>query len=247
MKCEHCGAVLTPQALECGFCRAPTPAGLRAREQAEHEQRARAQWASASEQQERFAAQARLQSTSSQSLWWSIGGFFICCMPVAVVGLIQGLRARGLARSIGAPLPGRALAGLILSGIGSASSIALFTAAMIGSSQDKEAAETRIKVLEAQTQIPAQAASMTQPTACALAEAYALKSGYDDAEGQNLARFDCLGKLTATSDSAALDAFRFAKNKKNYEVNVCFKRGARWYVTSLQEQACGAVPPAASK
>lgn len=247
MKCEHCGAILVSHAMECSFCRAPTAAGVRAREQAEYEERNRAVLASAATQQQTVAAQNRLQATVTQSMWWSIIGLVICCLPVALVGFVQGLRARGLAKSLGVPLPGGALIGLVLSSVGGLCSIGFATWVIISSGQDKDAADARIKILEGQTERPAMAAGLTQPTACALAEAYGLKTGHAGSAGYTLGHFDCLGKLTVEADKASLDTFRFMSGQKKLDVNVCFKRGARWYVTSMQEAPCNAAPPAASK
>lgn len=249
MKCEHCGAVLSPQAMACSFCQAPTAAAIRARQQAEYEQHQRAQQVAMAAQLERSAGLNRLQSTSTQSMWWSIAGLVVCCMPVALVGLVQGLRARGLAKTLNAPMPGQALTGLVLSGVGSLCSIGFYIYAIISSSQQDEAAAARIKVLDAQTQVPAMAAGLTQPTACALAEAYALKTGFAGNRGPTLDHFECLGRVVPTGDKADLEDFRFRKGATaKFDVHVCFKHGARWFVTALQEAPCsGPVLPASSR
>lgn len=193
-------------------------------------------------QLQRTATLHALQGTSNQSMWWSIAGLVVCCLPLAVVGFVQGVRARGLARTLGAPLPAQALTGLVLSAMGGLASVAFVTFAILSNNEDKAAADARIQVLEAQTNVPALAAGLTQPTACGLAEAYALKTGVPGHAGPTLAHFECLGRIAVTGDRADLENFRFRHGSSNgvLDRHVCFKRGARWFVTSLQDAPCSA-------
>jgi hypothetical protein len=72
-----------------------------------------------------------------------------------------------------------------------------------------------------------------------MAESFALKSGWDSHPGYSLQHFDCLGKVTPRSDRAQLGDFRFRwSSSGKYEVNVCFKRGAKWFVAEMRNDSC---------
>ncbi|RYZ66874.1 MAG: hypothetical protein EOP08_03965 [Proteobacteria bacterium] len=248
MKCEHCGAVVAVSALVCSFCQAPTLAGRRAHEQAEYAAREQARLHAAHEQQARMAAQLRLQSLSTHSMWWSGAGLIVCCLPVAALGIVQGLRARGLARTLGAVVPTGATVGLALGAFGSLASVGVWTWAIIASNQDEAEAAAKAQTLEAQAKPGSEATVLSRETACALAEAYTWKAGFDDVKGYRMKHPECLGKVTVDGDRAVLDDWRFAHTTTRYDVNVCFKRGGRWYVSEMKKGACweGAAPGAAS-
>lgn len=238
MKCEHCGAVVAVSALACSFCQAPTAAARRQREQAEYAAQQRASLQAAHEQQARVAAQGRLQSLATHSMWWSIAGLVVCCLPVATLGIVQGIRARGLARTLGAAVPFGATVGLALGGFGSLASVGVWTWAIISSNQDEAEAAAKVQVLEARAKSGSEATALGLETACALAEAYTWKNGFEGTNGYRMKSMECIGKVTVDGDRAVLDAWRFAHDSTRHDVNVCFKRGGRWYVAEMKNGAC---------
>lgn len=238
MKCEHCGAVLAPNAQACGYCRAPTAVARQAQQQAQYEAQVRAQWSAATAHRERSAEQTRLHSTASYSMWWSIASVLICCTPLSIVGLVQALRAKAMAKRLSTPMPTNAVLGLVLSTLSLLTTCSFYTYAIISSNQDKAAADARSKALDEQSAAGSTNAVLSHPTACALAESYALKNGYGTLRGPTLHEFECVGQITGSGKQADLDAFRFASGEKKLLVHACFAVGAKWYVTSLQETPC---------
>jgi hypothetical protein len=244
MNCEHCGAKIDLGAHTCPYCKVTTAAGAAAQQRLEHEGRARAEWAAAAEHHQAVAAHARMTSTASHALGWSIGGLLLCCLPLGVVGAVQGFRARSMAATLRAPVPAKATIGLVLGILSSLTSIGGFTTAIIQSNHDQERTDARIAVLDKQTAQAVSAPVVDNSTACALGEAYALRNGFDDHRGYTLGGFDCVGKLTTRGDAAELQDLRFKwSTSTKYEVNVCLKRGAKWYVSEMRKDRC----PAASE
>lgn len=241
MKCEHCGAVVAATALHCNYCQAPTAAGFRARQQAEHAEHAeheRMRWTAAQAQHASAAAKSRLDGMSTQSMWLSIAGTLVCCWPVAGAGLIQAVRARGLARKENVEAPFGAKLGLILGILGMLTSVGGWSAAIIGGNHDADVAKARIAVLEDKAKAGSESSSLDIATACALAEAHALKVGFDSHSGPTLHDFECLGKVAPDGDRATFDAFRFQYTSTHYETSVCFRHGARWYVHEMTKGTC---------
>lgn len=238
MRCQQCGAVNDPGALECRYCKATTPAGVQARQRREYEEAAARQRSAAVHAQEHQAARARLESASRQALGWSIGGLALCCLPLGIVGIVQGVRARRTAASLGVPLPITATIGLVLGCLGALVSVAVFTWAAIDSVKKSGQADVRIAELEKRAEARSADPVLAHETACTLAEAYALKTGYDSHPGYSLSGFECVGNLTVDGASAELDALRFRWSSDSVVAHVCFKRGARWYVEALEKDAC---------
>lgn len=238
MTCEHCGARLDPNALACSFCKAPTPLATQVRARQEEEARVRAAWQAQSESQRSSALQKQMESLGTHALVWSIVGVFLCCLPVSAIGVVQGMRARGLATQLRLPLPGRATTGIILGILGSLTSVALLTVGFIGSAQDQKAADARIAQLETSIGPRAKASTLEHDVACALAEIHARKSGFETQRGSSLDHFECVGRLSGGASEAQLENFRFTKSTTKFDVNVCFKRGAQWFVQDVQRDAC---------
>ena len=238
IKCEHCGAAIDAGAYECPYCKVPTRRAAEHRAQQEHHAHARAQWEAQQQYAQQQVLQNQLASTAKQSVIWSIIGIISCCTPFAIVGVVQGFRARGMATKLRAPVPGSATIGLVLSILGCVSSITLVTVALVQSHSDAEAAKQRTAELKKKLGDGASAARLDHPTACALAEIYALESGFDGHPGYSLDRFECVGKLTTAPEDAQLETFRFRWSSTSHDVNACFKKGARWYVTELRKGSC---------
>lgn len=238
MTCEHCGARLDPNALACSFCKAPTPLAAQVRARQEEEARVRAAWQAHSESQKALALQRRMESLATHALAWSIIGAFMCCLPVSAIGVVQGIRARNLATQLRMPSSGRARTGLVLGILGSVASIVLITVGFIGAAQDQEAANARIAQLERSIGPRVKASTLEHDVACALAEIHARRNGFANERGSSLGHFECVGRLSGGESEAQLEDFRFTKSTTKFDVNVCFKRGAQWYVQDMQRYAC---------
>lgn len=241
VKCAGCGALIDPLALTCQYCRLTTPAGVAAHQRAQAEAQQRAHL----EAQARFAQQAtaqqQMKSASTQALLCSILGTLLCCFPVGIVGIVLGVRARSLASRLGAPPPARATLALALGILSSVLSVAVLAYGFIQSGIDEENAKHRIATLEQELGAGPSRNELDRSTACGLAELHALRTGWDGRRGHSLAGFECLGKVRRSGDRAELDDFRFhpsTDTKRRFEVRVCFKRGAVWYVSEMREGAC---------
>jgi len=240
MSCENCGATIDPSILACPFCQASTPAAAVARRRREQEAEARAQAAAATQQQIAAAARARLESTATQALGWSIAGLVVCCLPLAIIGIVQGLRARAMATAAQAPLPGKATVGLGLGVLATVTSIGIVTSILIDNDRKQRSADARVAVLEQKIGAQASAPTLDHDTACALAEIHARRSGHDGHLGHALEHFECIGKLEVDQDRAELKDLRFRWSSTTYDASVCFKYGARWYVGELRSGPCPA-------
>jgi hypothetical protein len=240
MKCENCGATIDPGALACPFCQSPTPAAAFARQRREQEAQAQLRAAATAQEQAAAAARARLEATAGQALGWSIAGLVICCLPLAVIGVVQGLRARSMAAAARVPLPGKATVGLALGLLATLSSISAVTWAIRDGNRQEEYAAARLAVLRQKIDAHAGAPVLDHDTACALAEAHAIESGHDGHLGRTLEHFECVGKLAVDHDRAELSDLRFRWSSTTYDTSACFKYGARWYVGELRSGPCPA-------
>ena len=242
MKCAQCGALIDPIALACPYCRFTTPAGVAAHQRAQAEAQQRAHWETHAQHAQRAATNAQVQSASTHALVWSIVGTALCCFPVGVVGIVFGVRARSLAKRLGLPPPARATIGLVLGGLSCVLSVAGLVYGFIKAQADEDNAKQRIDAIEKTLGTRPSSPDLDQSTACGLAEVFALRSGWDGRRGSSLEGFECVGKVRRRSgERAELDDFRFHPNtdsQKRYDVKVCFKRGAVWYVSELREGAC---------
>ena len=247
MSCQSCGAVLDPAALSCPYCQAPTPAAAIAHQREMQAAEAHAQREAAARWQAEAAARARLETVAKQSVLWSVVGVFLCCLPLGVVGIVQGVRARGLAAEARVAVPASAQAGLWVGILSCVMSIVFLTWASVRSDRLEDQAHARIAVLEGETRAGATAPALDAKTACGLAEIYALQNGFDGQSGHDLSVFECAGKLSGGADRAALEAFRFHYGStKTDEATVCFERGTKWFVRQLTKDACPGAPPPAS-
>jgi hypothetical protein len=240
MKCQQCGAMIDPTVHACPFCKITTAAGVEARKREEWDAQQRAQWEAAQGAQQAAVGARQLDSTATWSLVCAGLGIVSCCTPFSIVGLVQGIRARGMAQRFRVPLPTKATIGLVLSIFSSVWSVSWITYGIIQSHYDQEAATERSEALQKRVAEKATQATLEHNTACALAEIYALQTGYSGHPGSSLDHFECVGKLRNAPDAAELQTFRFksGSSAKRYAVNACFKKGARWYVTELRADAC---------
>ncbi len=243
-KCTHCGAAIDPLALACPYCKMTTPAGVLARQREEHERKSHAQWhahaQAQAQQQDQVVTQRRLDSAATHALLWSIAGTVICCAPLGIVAIVLGARARSIASSRNMPIPVKATVGLILGMVSTVSSIGFFVYAIVASQREEAASKDRVAVIEKQIGGKAASAALERETACGLAEIHVLRNGWKGNRGQTLSQFDCVGKLAVSADHAALENFRFRYDtgNANYDVSVCFKRGGKWYVDEVRDDAC---------
>ena len=158
--------------------------------------------------------------------------------PFGIVGIVQGVRARGMAREARVPLPGVALAGLVLSVLSLFTSIGGIVLLDRSVEQDKTKAVARAAEVEKRVGRGAEAPVLTRDVACALAEAHLLREGHEKLDGWQIREVECLGKLTSNGDRAEIDLVRVKDVTKKYELHACFKRGGTWFVTSTTTLAC---------
>lgn len=236
--CELCGAPIDPLADACPFCKTMTKRGAEHRLELEYEAQARAQWEA---QRTWLAQQALVQSldrTATRSLVFSLIGLVVCCPPFGIAGIVQGLRARSMARQFSMTLPTSGRVGLVLSLLGTFTSISLLSFWMY----QEHASRSRIEELKLRVANEVAAATLSHDAACALAEAHLVEHGHDGHPGYSLDRIECPGAVRGGDGAAELEAFRFVwSTTSHYEVSVCFKKGATWYVTELSKGPCDGV------
>ena len=234
-RCAQCGAMIDPLAHACPYCQFTTPAGVAAHQQRQHH----AQWAAHATHQQMAAAVARMKSTSTQALVFGILGIVICCTPLGIVGIVQGVRARGMAREANAPVPGTATAGLVLSILSIVTSIAGIYFIDKGAKEDKAAAEQRAAAIDQRLGKRPEAKVLDRDVACGLAEAHLLREGHGGKAGYYLEEIQCVGRLESTAeDRAEIDVMRAKASGGGLEFRVCFKRGGKWYVSTTTTLAC---------
>jgi hypothetical protein len=245
--CNRCGAELPLDAWECPYCRTVTAHGFARREaeaaafraQAEADRARDHAFASA----QRAEAERSLQRSSRHALLWSLGGFFLCCSPLALVGLVLGFRSRALARRVGLVIPTTATLGIVLAVI----QMLVFTAAIGFGIHAERQVDARLETLERELGTKPEQPMLSQPTACGLAERFLLQNGHGEHSGTSIERLRCDGALTQTAGTAALAALEFEAGTEKVRANACFSRGARWSVTAIQERSCSEpAAPAAS-
>ncbi len=236
--CQRCGATLDPSATACPYCGTQTAYGHHvAREQAAFAQQA--QYAAHARQQaERAGADAPLKRTAMQALVASLLGSVFCCVPVAILGIVLGLRAKSIARQHGLVAPASSTAAVVVGSFGTA----LFAVLVVLFILDNQKHDARVEELEALIARSGTAPNLDQRTACALAEHRLLKDGYGETSGLSIDDFECSGKLEQVGERATLHDVRF-KPSTNPPVTatVCLAHGARWSVSELREDgSCAA-------
>jgi hypothetical protein len=179
-----------------------------------------------------------LEQTANTALILSLVGLFVCFFPIfQILAMVFYVRARALARQLSVAVPPRAMVGFAFSVVSLLMLVGGISWAIVSDNMDQERADARIAALEAQARAGALQASLTWGTACALAEIHVLKDGYGSQKGKDLVHFDCVGKVKEASGRPMLEHFSFRgdTNKTKFDVGVCFNRGAKWYVTEVNE------------
>lgn len=246
--CNRCGAELPLDAWECPYCRTLTAHGFARREAEAAAFRAQAEADRARDHAfamaQRAEAERSLRRSSRHAFLWSVGGFVLCCSPVALIGLVLGFRSRALARRVGLVIPTTATLGIVLA----LTQIAVFAAAIAFAIYAQSQVNARLEVLERELGNQPEQAVLTQPTACGLAERYLLQNGYDEHSELGIEDLRCDGALEQTASSAELKALEFEAGGKRVRASVCFARGARWSVSAVQARGCSeaGTPPAAA-
>lgn len=237
-KCAQCGAMIDPLVHECPYCRFVTPTGVAARQHHVAQQHYQQQAHARASYMHASITSARMKSTSTQALIFGILGILLFCTPLGIVGIIQGFRARGMARETQAPLPGTATAGLVLSIISVFTSIIGIVLLDQGVQEDKDAAEKRAVAIERRVGNKASATVLARDTACDLAEIHVWREG-DGQIGNHIAKsVQCMGKLTFEADRAELDLVRVKSGTEQNDSHVCFRRGDKWYVERFSSGPC---------
>jgi hypothetical protein len=241
VKCAQCGASIDPLALACTYCRFTTPAGVLAHQRAEAEAQKRSAWDAQAEYNARQVEQRRLERSSTHALVWSIAGLLLCCFPVGVVGIVMGSRARARSNKLRTPVPARATVGFVLGIVSCITSVGFLVFALVQNQMQEGDAQKRIAAIETRIGTKASAAVIDHDTACGLAELHTLRTGWAGSRGYTFDGFECAGKLDVRANGAQLDDFRFkssTNDTKRFELTVCLKRGAQWYVSEMRDGSC---------
>lgn len=238
-KCAQCGAMIDPLAHACPYCRFTTPAGVAAHQHAQQQAQQQAQWAAHAQHVQFAAARARLASTATQALVFGILGIVLFCTPLGIVGIVQGFRARAIAREAHAPVPGTATAGLVLAILSLVTSIVGIVLIDRSTQEDKAKADARAAAIEKRLGARMSASEIDRDTACGIVEAHLLREGYAGTAGYFLDDIQCIGKLQKTGpDTAEIDTIRAKNNSTKWEFRACLKRGGKWYVKDTSTGVC---------
>jgi len=174
---------------------------------------------------------------------WSLGGFLLCCSPLALIGLVLGFRSRALARRVGLVIPTTATLGIVLA----ITQMFVFAAALAFGIYAEIQLDARVEQLERELGTKPDQPVLSQPTACALAERFLLQNGYGKNSGTSIENLRCDGALEQNATSAELKSLEFKAGDEKVRANACFARGTRWSVSAVQELGCSERPaPAAS-
>lgn len=238
VRCSRCGATVGPVAPTCPYCNRITPAGEEAKRRAEQETRAQAQRVANA----RLEFERKITRTSMGSLALSLLGCLVCCLPLGVVAIVLGLRARKMALGGHMPVPTIAVVGVAIGALSCLISTAFWTHAIVKSYEnDEEVARDIVARRNALGNWPYEA-ELQHTTACKLGELYALENNVG-AKAASLGSFDCSGKLTVHwNNTATLDSLRYKAQGSLKDYSVCFKRGERWYVSQMTLGACPEPP-----
>jgi hypothetical protein len=232
VQCQRCGAALDLAVANCPYCGTLTAHGY-AMEQQRAAQSYHAQTsADFARANERLRAEDEVKKQARIGLITSIVGFFICCAPVTVAGLVLSLRAKSNARRFGIIAPASSTFGLILGIFGSLSTVGTWLGAFVFSpSADERRAELERRAAEA---------TLTSSMACELVDQRLESRGFGNEK--NIYTSTCNGRLAQRDNKAFLDGVRFHAEGKYVDASVCFTRGARWEISDVRaDQQCA--PP----
>jgi hypothetical protein len=166
------------------------------------------------------------------ALGWSLAGFFLCCFPLSIIGLVFGFRARKLAATQSAVPPATSTIGIALSAVG----LANFLVFAIWFGLDQAALSDRVAELSAKVAAADMNRELSQQTACDMAELRVRTDGWKDDTPIVIDGFDCPGQVAQKESQAELPDFSFnTSSNGRVTVTVCYKRGARWTVKQFRE------------
>lgn len=232
-RCTGCGAAVDLEALTCGYCGAPSPHAVRARNAAD-------QAALEREEAALKDARAQLDKRATNALIWSVVGVLVCCMPVP--GLVGVLKARGVAKEAkarGFVPPSTATVALVFGVLNLVTSAAFW----IFFAFEMRAVSQRKAELHAAVADEVGRPQLEQQTACALAELRLLEDGWADHETGSSGMsdtFECAGRLEQDGERATLRAISFRLSGEERTVlDACLERGARWHVVALVPSEAG--------
>jgi hypothetical protein len=185
-----------------------------------------------------------LQSASTLSLVWAGLGIFSFLFPLAIVGIVLGVRAHRLGRQLHAAVPIRATLGIAVGLLGCLTSVvAMLAGGLVALGYFiEDARDTRIATLQKSLGDKASAPLLDPAAACAMAEIHLLRTGHDGHPTTAMEAFRCAGTLAQTKERAQLPGVSFSAGGDEYSLNACFVRGAAWSVSELRKDPCP-VPP----
>ena len=234
-KCSNCSAPLQDNIEQCGFCGTLTDRGVQARQEralkGDAERHAAEQRAAVDQVRARQAAQYSVDSAGRWAFWSSVLGALLCCFVPAgsVMGIIFGMRARGLAAQHRLPGAGLGTTGLVFGVIGLVASMMMWIAVgvmMVNESRHKKALQASLGDLTAQ--------QLDLKTACALTELELLETKFEGYS--SLDDFECgpSSDLDLNGDEALLSGVRFLKSERRVPVFACLHRKNKWSVQQLR-------------
>jgi hypothetical protein len=242
-RCVQCNAPQQDDVEACSFCGTLTEHGRRLkleREAQAREAERRAQLQASSQRAQLLAEAGR---SVNRSLLWSLLGLLACCLPLGpIIGIVTARRARELAEKNGASTAHATVAlavgiGCVVFSLGGWGGIG-----WIAKLEADRKAELHALIAKGDTD-----ATLSMPTACALAELELMVSKY---EGFNTLNHDlsCGTRLEQDSDEARLLEAHFTKERERVPVVACFHRvSGRWGVSQVRgDDRCDAPPPAPS-
>lgn len=240
MNCTQCNASIPGDALTCSYCGKETPNFKPARELEAQNKRHAVQQAQVDAEKARKAQLAGLAGSARTAFYWSLAGVVVCCLPIgSLVGLLMGLKVRKTANELNVPVPGQALAAIILA----LGMMLFFTAALVAGIVSDHQKSVRVSALQAETKKGAAAAELDVATACGLAEIAMLEGGGGQTGGA-LSIFRCEGALEKQPEGkVVLKEIEYARSSSDTpkRVDCCFSKGSRWRVDAIGAgPQCGA-------
>lgn len=231
MNCTHCSAKIPGDALTCPYCGHETSNFARARELADEQKRHAHQQSLIDASKARQASVASLESAAKTSLYWTLAGVLVCCLPIgSVVGLFLGWRVRKTAAALNAPAPWQSMASIVVSVVWLGFLGLALTFGVISEHQKS----VRVGQLREATKATAAAADLDAETACALVEMTLLEGGAGQ-KGGSLDLFRCEGALEKSAAGVVLKDIEFSRlsSEKPQRVDGCLTKGSRWKVDAI--------------
>ncbi len=162
------------------------------------------------------------ETRSNTPLFVSLAGLVTCCFPVGLIGAGFALLDWKKARESGQGLGGRNVAAIVI-GLASAGPFGWTISAYLADQAAKE--EQLASALAGVSDADRAAETLSQATACALAEAFLVE------ESVSPHPVTCAGPLEPSPGFATLRGVTMQDEKPN-EVTICLARKDRWFVTA---------------